>query len=99
MTESFLIHAVYLQVCNRVRRAIALLFDLYFRLTLGKLLYSHTDKLSQTLQKQKMSAVSSKRLAMLTETISSLRNVKSFDALFHLYLKEISTQVLNAALS
>ena len=46
-------------------------FDFYFGLKLGKLLYSHTDKLSQTLQCEKMSAVTSKRLAMLTiETIS-----------------------------
>lgn len=65
-------------------------FDFYFGLKLGKLLFSHTDKLSQTLQSEKMSAVSSKRLAMLTvETISSLRNSESFDALYDLCLKEI----------
>ena len=46
-------------------------FDFYFGLKLGKLLFSHTDKSSQTLQSEKMSAVSSKHLAMLTvETIS-----------------------------
>ena len=65
-------------------------FDFYFGLKLGKLLFSHTDKLSQTLQSEKMSAVSSKRLAMLTvETISDLRNSESFDALYDLCLKEI----------
>ena len=57
-------------------------FDYYFGLKVGKMLYSHTDKLSQTLQDVKMSAVSSKRLAMLTvDTISSLRNDESFSAL------------------
>ena len=65
-------------------------FDFYFGLKLGKLLFSHTDELSQTLQSQKMSAVSSKRLAMLTvETISDLHNLESFDALYDLCLKEI----------
>ena len=64
-------------------------FDFYFGLKLGKLLFSHTDKLSQTLQSEKMSAVSSKRLAMLTvETISDLRNSESFDALYDLCLEE-----------
>ena len=64
-------------------------FDFYFGLKLGKLLFSHADKLSQTLQSEKMSAVTSKRLAMLTvETISDLRNLESFDALYDLCLKE-----------
>ena len=65
-------------------------FDLYFGLKLGKLLFSHRDKLSQTIQSGKMSAVSRKVLAMLTvETISDLRNSESFDALYDLRLKEI----------
>ena len=65
-------------------------FGFYFGLKLGQLLYSHTDKISQTLQSDKMSAVSSKRLAMLTvETISNLRNSESFDALYNLCLREI----------
>ena len=65
-------------------------FDFYFGLKLGKQLYSPTDKLSQTLQSEKMSAVSSKRLAMLTvESISNLRNSESFDALYDLCLREI----------
>ena len=64
-------------------------FDYYFGLKVGKMLLSHTDKLSQTLQGAKMSAVSSKRLAMLTVyTISSLRNEESFNALYDLCLKE-----------
>ena len=62
----------------------------YFGLKLGKLLFKHTDKLSQTLQSKKMSAVSSKRIAMLTvKTISNLRNSENFDALYDLCLKEI----------
>ena len=65
-------------------------FDFYFGLKLGKLLYSPTDKLSQTLQSQKMSAVSSKHLAMhAVETISNLRNSESFDSLYDLCLREI----------
>ena len=65
-------------------------FDYYFGLKLGNLLYPHTDKLSQTLQSEKMSAVSSKRLSMLTvKTISEMRNSESFDALYDLCLKEI----------
>ena len=34
-------------------------FELNFGLKIGKLLYSHTDKLSQTLQSEKMTTVSS----------------------------------------
>ena len=65
-------------------------FDFYFGLKLGKLLFSHTDKLSKTLQSKKMSAVSSKGLAMLTvETISDIHNSESFDTLYDLCLKEI----------
>ena len=58
-------------------------FDFYFGLKFANLLFSHTDKLSQTLQSEKMSAVSSKHLAMLTvKTISNLRNSESFDAFY-----------------
>ena len=64
-------------------------FDYYFGLKVGKMLYSHNDKLFQTLQDVKMSAVSSKRLVMLTvDTISSLRNDESFNALYDTCLKE-----------
>ena len=65
-------------------------FDFYFGLKLGQLSFFHTDKLSQTLQSEKMPAVSSKRLAMFTvATISDLRNSESFDALYDLCLREI----------
>ena len=66
-------------------------FDFYFGLKLGKLLFSRTDKLSRVIQSENMSAVSSKRLAMLTvtETISDLRNSENFDALYNLCLKQI----------
>ena len=65
-------------------------FDFYFGLTLGKLLFSHTGNLSQTLQSEKMSAVNSKRLDMvIVETISDLRNSKSFDTLYNLCLNKV----------
>ena len=65
-------------------------FDFCFGLTIGKLLFSHTDKLSQILQSKKTSAVSSKRLVTLTiETTSDLHNSESIDALCDLCLKEI----------
>ena len=60
-------------------------FDFYFGLKLGKLLFSHTNKSSQTLQSEKMSAVSSKHLAMLTvETISIsvIRKVSAPSAIY-----------------
>ena len=62
-------------------------FDFYFRLKVGKLLFSNTDKLSDITKREN---VSSKRLAILTvETISDLPNSKSSDALYNLCLKEI----------
>ena len=51
-------------------------FLLYFGLKLRKLLCSHTDKLSQTLQSDKMAAVRSKRLAILTIEPSTACEVK-----------------------
>ena len=64
-------------------------FDFCFGLKVGKMLLSHTDKLSQTLQRAKMSAASSKRLAMLiVHTLSSLRNEETFNTLYDLRLKE-----------
>ena len=64
--------------------------ELYFVLELGKLLYSHTDKFSQTSQSEKIAAVSRKRLAMLTiETIRSMRNEENFNAMYDLCSKEI----------
>ena len=64
-------------------------FDLYFGLKLGKLLYSHIDKLSQALQNEKMSAVSSKSLAKLTiDTIAGIQNEESFNAIYDVAVKE-----------
>ena len=64
-------------------------FDLYFGLKLGKLLYSHIDKLSQTLQNEKMSTVSSKSLAKLTiDTIAGIQNEESFNAIYDVAVKE-----------
>ena len=58
-------------------------FDLYFGLKLGKLLYSHTDNLSKTLQDEKMSAMGGKRLATLTfNVIEGMRNEESFDRIY-----------------
>ena len=57
-------------------------FELYLQLKLGKLHYSHTDKLLKTLQRKKMRAGNSKRLVMLAiETISSIRNEDDFNAM------------------
>ena len=48
-------------------------FSLYFGLLLSHRIYSLTDNLSKTLQKEKMSALSSQRLANLTtETIQGM---------------------------
>ena len=58
-------------------------FDLYFGLKLGKLLYSHTDNLSKTLQGEKMSAMGGKRLATLTvDVIEGMKNEESFDRIY-----------------
>ena len=87
LSESGLIHDIKSRIIGC--KAQMETFNFYFGLKLGKLLYSHTDKLSQTLQSENMSAVSSKRLAMLTmETLSSLRSSENFDAFYDLCLKE-----------
>ena len=50
-------------------------FSFYFGLNLGRKLYAHTDNLSKTLQKEKMSAISGKELADLTiKTMHGMRN-------------------------
>lgn len=55
-------------------------FELFFGISLGKLLFSHTDNLSRTLQSVKMSALSSKHVADLTrETLQKMRDQDSFD--------------------
>ena len=49
-------------------------FFFYFGLNLGSKLYAHTDNLSKTLQKEKISAVSGKELADLTiKTMQGMR--------------------------
>ena len=56
-------------------------FDLFFGLHLGHRLYSHTDNLSKSLQGEKMSVASSKRLANLTISLfQSLRVEESFES-------------------
>ena len=58
-------------------------FALFFGISLGKLLFSHTDNLSKTLQGVKMSALSSKHVADLTkETLQKMRNHESFDSFY-----------------
>ena len=56
------------------------LFTFFFGLKLGHKLYNHTDKLSQTLQKEKMSAISGKEVAEDTvKTLMGLRNDRDFE--------------------
>ena len=56
---------------------------------LGKLLYSHTDNLSKTLQSQSMSASSGKRLANLTvEVIEGMRSEEAFNMLYDACVKK-----------
>ena len=58
-------------------------FYFYFGLTLGKMIYSHTDNLSKTLQNEKMSAVGGKRLASLTiDVIEGMRNEETFNLMY-----------------
>ena len=47
---------------------------------LGKLILSHTDNLSKTLQHKEFSASEGQEVAMLTiRTLESIRNAESFD--------------------
>ena len=58
-------------------------FNFFFDLNLGERLFSHTDILSKTLQKEKMSAVGGQRLAKLTRNVlQSVRNDESCDAFY-----------------
>ena len=60
-------------------------FSFFFGLLLSHRLYSLTDNLSKTLQKEKMSALSSQRLANLTiETIQGMRKAEDFKLFFDL---------------
>ena len=58
-------------------------FDFFFGLNLGQRLFSHTDNLSKTLQQTKMSAVSGKRVAVLTkEVLKKIRDDMSFNSFY-----------------
>ena len=58
-------------------------FDFFFGLHLGERLFSHTDNLSKTLQKTKMSAVSGQRVANLTkQVLQMMQNNECFKSFF-----------------
>ena len=60
-------------------------FNLFFGLNLGHKIYNHTDKLSQTLQKEKLSAIGGKEIADDTvETLMKMRNDRDFDLFYEL---------------
>ena len=67
-------------------------FSFYFGLNLGRKLYAHTDNLSKTLQKEKMSAVSGKELADLTiKTMQGMRNDRDFDLFYETLTQSASS--------
>ncbi|XP_057290813.1 zinc finger MYM-type protein 1-like [Hydractinia symbiolongicarpus] len=67
-------------------------FSFYFGLNLGRKLYAHTDNLSITLQKEKMSAISGKELAELTnKTMQGMRNERDFDIFYETVTKSASS--------
>ena len=56
-------------------------FDFFFGVVLGKLILSHTDNLSKTLQHKEFSASEGQEVAELTiKTLESIRNEENFDA-------------------
>ena len=58
-------------------------FDFFFGLNLGERLFSHTDNLSKTLQKTKMSAVSGQRVANVTkQVLEKMRNNECFKSFY-----------------
>lgn len=58
-------------------------FDFFFGLHLSERLFSHTDNLSKTLQKTKMSAVSGQRVANLTkQVLQKMQNNESFKSFY-----------------
>ena len=58
-------------------------FDFFFGLNLGERLFSHTDSLSKTLQKTKMSAVSGQRVANVTkQVLEKMRNNECFKSFY-----------------
>ena len=67
-------------------------FSFFFGLCLGQRLFSLTDNLSKTLQKENMSAVSGHRLAMLTKkTLEGMRTGENFK-LFYDTVSKKATQ-------
>lgn len=67
-------------------------FNFFFGLNLGHKLYNHTDKLSQTLQKEKLSAIDGKEIAEDTvKTLMEMRNDSDFDLFFELVTKSANT--------
>ena len=70
-------------VKSRIIGCKAQMESFYFGLTLGKIIYSHTDNLSKTLQNEKMSAVGGKHLASLTiDVIEGMRNEETFNLMY-----------------
>ena len=64
-------------------------FHLFFGFHLGHRLYSHADNLLKSLQSEKMSAASSKRLANFTVSLfQSLRVEESFKSFYNAVLKK-----------
>ena len=64
-------------------------FDFFFGLNISYRVYSHTDKLSRTLQDQNMSACSSKRAAELTlGVLQKQRDEQSFASFYASVLKK-----------
>ena len=58
-------------------------FDFFFGLTFGERLFYHTDNLSKTLQKTKMSAVSGQRVANVTkQVLEKMHNNKCFKSFY-----------------
>ena len=53
-------------------------FDFFFGLHLGKRLFSHTDNLSKTLQKTKMSAVSGRVANLTKQVLQKMQNNECF---------------------
>ena len=64
-------------------------FDLFFGLSIGYRLFSHTDNLSKTLQAEKMSACSSKKNAnLVVSVLESMRNEESFNNIYDAIVTE-----------
>ena len=58
-------------------------FSFFFGLNLGRKLHSHTDNLSKTLQKEKMSAIKGTELADLTaKALQGMRNDRDYDLFY-----------------